>query len=107
MGYDFKLGEEKEVGVTVESIDGTEFSTTATYKYVDKYSNEFKSGNAEVESVSATRKKVFTLLKPTETGTYQYVHFTCINTPLDDQGQPDPAKNAETIKASTRITVDP
>jgi len=102
MGYTFKLGEEKEVGVELSSTDGTPFSTAGTYKYIDKDGNELTSGPAQVDG-----KKVFTLLKPTQAGTYHKVIFVCSNTPLDDQGQPDQSKNVETIMPSVPITVFP
>ena len=100
MGKVFKVGEQKEVGVEISSTDGTNFSVTATYKYLDKNHNELASGTAEVDG-----KKVFVLLTPSQAGSNQQVVFTCTLTPLGEDGQPDPSKNSEVIMPSVLITV--
>ncbi|SFH39271.1 hypothetical protein SAMN05660649_05031 [Desulfotomaculum arcticum] len=96
----FVLGEEKEVGIEVESTDGTPFVVAqATYEYKDG-DTVFNLGGATVDG-----NRVFMLLKPETAGFTQKVVFTVTLQPVDGNGQIDTTKNKETKKASLAISV--
>lgn len=96
---DFKLGDNKEVGIQISSNDGTSFSVTATYKYISRSNQVISSGTARIES-----SKVFALVEP-QLGMGQKVVFTCVVTPLKADGTVDVSKNVQTIVGEVTVNV--
>ncbi|KJS16723.1 MAG: hypothetical protein VR69_08175 [Peptococcaceae bacterium BRH_c4b] len=98
---DFIVGESKEVAIEFESTDGTEFNVaSADYVYKESDGTVLESGDAEVNG-----KEAFILLTPSVSGYLQKITFTVTLQPLDDLGQLDPTRNAETVKSTVTVNV--
>lgn len=97
--YVLRVGEQREVGTTGSSSDGSNFSLSATYIFKDTSGNILSSENARIDGY-----KAFALISPSQAGRFT-VTFTITVTPLDANGMVDPTKQTQIYKEDVIVKV--